>query len=107
MRSSTGAAEGERDDTRPRKPVDQHVRVDHIAVCICTYRRRAELTKLLSEIEKQQTGGGFTFSVVSWTTMPPNRHEVPSKRLPLVRPFALSITVNGRRTYRWQEIGPS
>ena len=64
MRSSTAAAEGERDDTRPRKPVDQHVRLDHIAVCICTYRRRAELTKLLSEIEKQQTRGGFTFSVV-------------------------------------------
>ena len=64
MRSSTADAEGQRDDTRPRNPVDQHVRVDHIAVCICTYRRRAELTKLLSEIEKQQTRGGFTFSVV-------------------------------------------
>ena len=64
MPSSTTAAEGKRDDTRSRKPVEEHVRVDHIAVCICTYRRPAELTKLLSEIEKQQTRGSFTFSVV-------------------------------------------
>ena len=64
MPSSTTAAEGKRDDTRSRNPVEEHVRVDHIAVCICTYRRPAELTKLLSEIEKQQTRGSFTFSVV-------------------------------------------
>jgi succinoglycan biosynthesis protein ExoM len=64
MPSSTTAAEGKRDDTRSQKPVEEHVRVDHIAVCICTYRRPAELTKLLSEIEKQQTRGSFTFSVV-------------------------------------------
>ncbi|HEY2856837.1 MAG TPA: ChbG/HpnK family deacetylase [Terracidiphilus sp.] len=36
----------------------------HIAVCICTYKRPAELKRLLHAIERQKTDGRFTFSVV-------------------------------------------
>jgi predicted glycoside hydrolase/deacetylase ChbG (UPF0249 family) len=36
----------------------------HIAVCICTYKRPAELTRLLNAIEKQRTDGRFAFSIV-------------------------------------------
>lgn len=36
----------------------------HIAVCICTYRRPALLNRLLCELERQETAGQFTFSVV-------------------------------------------
>jgi succinoglycan biosynthesis protein ExoM len=36
----------------------------HITVCICTFRRVALLRRLLDELEKQDTGGAFTFSVV-------------------------------------------
>lgn len=38
--------------------------VDQVVVCICTYRRQAGLTRLLREIEKQETADAFTFSVV-------------------------------------------
>jgi len=38
--------------------------VDHISVCICTFRRPAMLRRLLQSLEKQQTDGRFTFSVV-------------------------------------------
>lgn len=36
----------------------------HIAVCICTYRRPEFLTRLLLELNKQETGGQFTYSAV-------------------------------------------
>jgi succinoglycan biosynthesis protein ExoM len=43
---------------------DTSPRLDHVVVCICTYRRQAGLRRLLHEIEKQETAGAFTFSVV-------------------------------------------
>jgi glycosyltransferase involved in cell wall biosynthesis len=36
----------------------------HISVCICTYRRPEWLLRLLKSVEKQETGGRFTFSAV-------------------------------------------
>lgn len=36
----------------------------HVSVCICTFRRPALLTKLLHELEHQQTDNRFTYSVV-------------------------------------------
>lgn len=38
--------------------------IDHICVCICTFRRLELLGKLLAELEKQRTEGSFTYSVV-------------------------------------------
>jgi len=38
--------------------------VRHISVCICTFRRAELLKRLLTELERQQTNGQFTFSVV-------------------------------------------
>jgi len=37
----------------------------HIAVCVCTYRRPALLRRLLLELLKQETGGLFTYSIVT------------------------------------------
>lgn len=37
---------------------------DHISVCICTYKRPAYLQRLLEELDRQETGGEFTFSIV-------------------------------------------
>jgi len=37
---------------------------DHICVCICTYKRPNYLIKLLKELEKQETGGLFDYSIV-------------------------------------------
>jgi succinoglycan biosynthesis protein ExoM len=36
----------------------------HVSVCVCTFRRETLLRRLLAELEQQQTGGAFTFSVV-------------------------------------------
>jgi glycosyltransferase involved in cell wall biosynthesis len=36
----------------------------HISVCVCTYRRPHPLERLLKELNRQQTGGLFTYSVV-------------------------------------------
>ncbi len=38
--------------------------LSHISVCICTYRRRTLLQRLLMELSRQDTKGLFTFSVV-------------------------------------------
>ena len=36
----------------------------HITVCVCTFRRPELLTRLLETLERQETGGEFTYSVV-------------------------------------------
>lgn len=38
--------------------------VEHISVCICTYKRPHLLRRLLTELEQQRTEGLFTYSVV-------------------------------------------
>jgi len=35
----------------------------HISICICTFKRPGLLERLLREVERQDTGGRFTFSV--------------------------------------------
>jgi|SRR5215469_361226 len=39
-------------------------RLPHISVCICTYKRPMPLKRLLTDLNRQSTGGLFTFSVV-------------------------------------------
>ena len=38
--------------------------VAHISVCVCTYKRPLMLKRLLAELDRQQTGGLFTYSIV-------------------------------------------
>jgi glycosyltransferase involved in cell wall biosynthesis len=38
--------------------------IQHVTVCICTYKRPHLLVRLLKKIAAQETGGRFTFSVV-------------------------------------------
>jgi len=38
-------------------------RLPHIAVCVCTYKRPAPLQRLLRELNRQETGGQFTYSI--------------------------------------------
>ncbi|MGH9325180.1 MAG: glycosyltransferase family 2 protein [Terriglobia bacterium] len=38
--------------------------MDHICVCVCTYKRPFDLKRLLEELRDQETGGLFTFSIV-------------------------------------------
>jgi succinoglycan biosynthesis protein ExoM len=39
-------------------------RIPHITVCVCTYHRPALLRRLLEELDRQETHGAFTYSVV-------------------------------------------
>jgi succinoglycan biosynthesis protein ExoM len=43
---------------------DITARLDHISVCICTYRRQLGLSRLLAALETQETAGAFTFSII-------------------------------------------
>jgi predicted glycoside hydrolase/deacetylase ChbG (UPF0249 family)/glycosyltransferase involved in cell wall biosynthesis len=47
-----------------RAPAEDALRTPHIAVCICTYKRPAELRRLLRDLDGQKTDGLFTYSVV-------------------------------------------
>ena len=38
--------------------------MQHVSVCMCTYKRPVLLRRLLEELDKQDTGGLFTFSIV-------------------------------------------
>ncbi len=38
--------------------------LEHISVCVCTYKRRDFLTRLVLELKKQETDGLFTYSLV-------------------------------------------
>lgn len=38
--------------------------IDHISVCVCTYRRNTTLSNLLRKLAQQKTQGEFAFSVV-------------------------------------------
>jgi len=39
-------------------------RTKHISVCVCTYKRRHLLERLLDELSRQDTGGLFSYSIV-------------------------------------------
>ena len=47
-----------------RRNSDMTAQKDHITVCICTFKRPQLLVKLLHELEQQEAGGLFTYSVV-------------------------------------------
>jgi glycosyltransferase involved in cell wall biosynthesis len=38
--------------------------VEHISVCVCTYKRPVLLKRLLDKLNRQETGGLFTYSIV-------------------------------------------
>jgi glycosyltransferase involved in cell wall biosynthesis len=41
-----------------------YVAIPHISVCICTYKRQSQLAYLLQHLDRQQTDGLFTYSIV-------------------------------------------
>jgi len=51
-------------DISPSAPDAMSSQTKHICVCICTYKRPHFLQRLLTELDGQDTGGLFTYSVV-------------------------------------------
>jgi glycosyltransferase involved in cell wall biosynthesis len=50
-----------REDTPKQAPSNL---MEHICVCVCTYLRPIPLRRLLTELNNQETGGLFTYSIV-------------------------------------------
>jgi succinoglycan biosynthesis protein ExoM len=60
----------------------------HISVCICTYRRPAQLQRLLAELSRQDTKGLFVFSIV----IADNDHRQSAKQV--VSEFAATSSIS-------------
>src|SRR5438270_949128 len=43
---------------------DSERKANHIAVCVCTYKRPQMLQRLLNDVSVQETDGAFEFSIV-------------------------------------------
>jgi len=71
LRNSNAAAQ--QNPTRPLRRAETSIDLSasgsgaslpHICVCICTYKRPEPLKRLLGELNRQKTGGMFTYSAV-------------------------------------------
>ncbi len=72
LRSPGDAGQAIADVERARPPIElttakseaRQGSLPHICVCICTYKRREPLKRLLRDLDVQKTGGLFTYSIV-------------------------------------------
>jgi glycosyltransferase involved in cell wall biosynthesis len=66
---------------------DSERKANHIAVCVCTYKRPEMLQRLLDDLSVQETGGAFEFSIVVMDNDPSRSAE------PVVSAFSTRSTV--------------
>ena len=66
---------------------DSKRNANHVAVCVCTYKRPQMLQRLLDDLSVQETGGAFEFSVVVVDNDPSQSAE------PVVSAFATRSSV--------------
>lgn len=66
---------------------DPERKADHIAVCVCTFKRPQMLQRLLDDLSVQETSGAFEFSIVVMDNDPSQSAE------PVVSAFATKATV--------------
>jgi succinoglycan biosynthesis protein ExoM len=67
MRRFQGASEGDTfacEAGSKFSAADIEARIQHVAICVCTYKRLNPLQRLLRELSAQDTGGLFTYSIV-------------------------------------------
>ena len=62
-------------------------KANHIAVCVCTYKRPQMLQRLLDDLSVQETGGAFEFSIVVGDNDPSQSAE------PVVSAFATRSSI--------------
>lgn len=72
-------------------------RLEHISICVCTYKRRDFLTRLINELKKQQTEGLFTFSVVVADNDPEKSAAATVMELQTQSPFGIKYCVEPNR----------
>lgn len=66
---------------------DSERKADHIAVCVCTYKRPQMLERLLNDLSAQETDGAFGFSIVVMDNDPAESGE------PVASAFATKASV--------------
>jgi glycosyltransferase involved in cell wall biosynthesis len=66
---------------------DSERKPNHIAVCVCTYKRPQMLQRLLDDLSVQETGGAFEFSIVVMDNDPSQSAE------PVVSAFATRSSI--------------
>ena len=59
---------------------DSERKPNHIAVCVCTYKRPQMLQRLLDDLSVQETGGAFEFSIVVMDNDPSRSAEADNLR---------------------------
>ena len=75
--------------------------LDHISVCVCTYKRRDFLTRLVKHVAAQETGGKFTFSMVVADNDPEKSGEATVAELQATVPFKLRYCSEPNRGIAW------
>ena len=68
---------------------DSERKPNHIAVCVCTYKRPQMLQRLLDDLSVQETGGAFEFSIVVMDNDPSRSAE------PVVSAFSTQVDGSG------------
>jgi len=76
-------------------------KLEHISVCVCTYKRRELLTRLVREVAKQQTEGMFTFSMVVADNDPDKSGESTVADLQAETPFEIKYCWEPNRGIAW------
>lgn len=73
----------------------------HIAVCVCTYKRREFLKRLVEHVAKQETQGRFTFSMVVADNDPEKSGETTAADLQRQVPFEIRYCWEPNRGIAW------
>ena len=76
-------------------------KLEHISVCVCTYKRKELLTRLIRELKKQQTDQLFTFSVVVADNDPEKSGATTVAELQAGTPFEIKYCWEPNRGIAW------
>lgn len=89
--------------TMPETSVDESSsrKLKHIAVCVCTYKRREFLTRLVEHVARQDTQGLFTFSMVVADNDPEKSGEATVAELQARVPFSIRYCWEPNRGIAW------
>lgn len=76
-------------------------KLEHISICVCTYKRRELLTRLILELKRQQTDGLFTYSMVVADNDPEKSGAATVAALQAEVPFEIKYCWEPNRGIAW------
>lgn len=81
------------ESVNPEVPAPRQNGIPHICVCICTYKRPLPLSRLLRELNTQETGGLFTYSLVVIDNDSAQSGEATVAQMRLASPIPIQYAV--------------